>query len=129
MGEAKKAMCENVEEGSEMSFKCKCFEVMRVNKESRSEEQLAIAKECLAKRKEKMTKIRACCKAYKSIKSGEATDEEVVFVQENCQDMPSGKGGKRRRTDRKNNRKEAKNEKESNSPDLSGGKDKTAGKG
>ena len=34
------------------AFKCSCFAVMKVKRDERSDEQKALAKECMAKRKE-----------------------------------------------------------------------------
>merc|ERR1712127_588709 len=96
----------------------------KVLKKDRTDEQAAQVEACFP--------FKGCKKALKAVGDGVGTDEQVVFVQENCQNMPEGKGaGKKRRSDRKNGRKnkrkEAKKE-ESNSPDLSGGKDKSEGK-
>merc|ERR1739848_957431 len=112
------ALCEAAEEGSDMAFKCSCHAVMRVKKSERSEEQAALAKECMAKRKEKKedkknddnedsgsdsgdkkkkgswkAKVKACRRAKKAIKDGHASEEQTAFAEENCQKM---KGGKRK---------------------------------
>merc|ERR1711990_503595 len=90
------ALCEAAEEGSDMAFKCSCFAVMKVKRDERTEEQMATAKECMAKRKEKKenkknnddssdssdsgekkkggwkSKVKACRRAKKAIKDGHA---------------------------------------------------------
>merc|ERR1711972_748889 len=129
-GDKKSAICEEAEEGSEMAFKCSCFAVMKVKRDERSDEQKALAKECMAKRKEHKeskkeeketsssdedsekkenkfkagwkSKVKACRRAKKAIKDGHATEKQTAFAEENCQKM---KGGKRK--DRKQKKQES----------------------
>ena len=82
-------VCENAENDEDAAFRCNCWQVMKVKKDKRTDDQKQQAQACYEKRKEKMGKERECRKAIRAVKLGSATEKlkdnhVLIFLRELC---------------------------------------------